>query len=77
MASKGERHIMELLPNISQLTVVPVMSRELFAQHVGVSLDVVNGWVNRGYLPTFEIGRYRLINIALLSKMSLEKEFSL
>lgn len=53
------------------------MSRELFAQNVGVSLDVVNGWVNRGYLPTFEMGRYRLINISLLSKMTLEKEFSL
>ncbi|MBZ0095447.1 MAG: hypothetical protein K8H75_08800 [Sulfuricella sp.] len=68
---------MESVPNISQLTGVPVMSRELFAQNVGVSLDVVNGWVNRGYLPTFEMGRYRLINVALLSKMTLEKEFSL
>jgi len=68
---------MESVPNISQLTGVPIMSRELFAQQVGVSLDVVNGWVNRGYLPTFEMGRYRLINISLLSKMTLEKEFSL
>ena len=68
---------MDSVPNISQLTGVPVMSRELFAQHVGVSLDVVNGWVNRGYLPTFEMGRYRLINISLLTKMASEKEFSL
>lgn len=68
---------MESVPNISQLTGVPVMSRELFAQHVGVSIHVVNGWVERGYLPTFEMGRYRLINVALLSKMTLEKEFSL
>jgi len=38
---------MESVPSISQLTGVPVMSRELFAEHVGVSLDVVNGWVIR------------------------------
>lgn len=68
---------MESVPSISQLTGVPVMSRELFAQHVGVSLDVVNGWVARGYLPTFEMGRYRLVNISLLTKMASEKEFSL
>jgi len=68
---------MDSVPNISQLTLVPVMSREHFAEHVGVSLDVVNGWVSRGYLPTFEMGRYRLINISLLTKMTMEKEFSL
>lgn len=68
---------MDSVPSISQLTGVPVMSRELFAQQVGVSIHVVNGWVDRGYLPTFEMGRYRLVNVALLSKMASEKEFSL
>lgn len=68
---------MEALLNISQLPPVPVMSRTLFAQLVGVTEDVVNGWINRGYIPVVEVGRYRLVNISLLTKMALEKEFSL
>ena len=62
---------------ISQLPAVPVMARTLFAQHVGVTEDVVTGWINRGYIPVVEVGKYRLVNIALLNKMALEKEFTL
>ncbi len=62
---------------ISQLPLVPVMSRTFFAQHVGVTEDVVTGWINRGYIPVVEVGKYRLVNLALLTKMALEKEFSL
>lgn len=54
---------------------MPLISRELFAQLIGVSADTVGGWISRGYLPTYEIGRYRLINIALLNQMALEKQF--
>lgn len=68
---------MEALVNISQLPPVPMMSRTLFAQLVGVTEDVVTGWINRGYIPVIEVGRYRLVNLALLNKMALEKEFSL
>lgn len=68
---------MEAPLNISQLPSVPLMSRELFAQLVGVSEDTVSGWIARGYLPTYEIGRYRLVNIAILNQMALEKEFKL
>lgn len=68
---------MEAEPNISQLPLVPVMSRDRFAEHVGVTPDVVTGWISRGYIPTVSIGKYTLINIALLTKHSLEKEFSL
>lgn len=62
---------------ISQLPLVPLMSRTLFAQQVGVTEDVVTGWINRGYIPVVEVGKYRLVNLALLTKMALEKEFSL
>lgn len=68
---------MEAELNISQLPIVPVMSRTLFAQLVGVTEDTVTGWINRGYVPVVEVGRYRLINLALLNKMALEKEFRL
>lgn len=53
------------------------MHRDRFAELVGVSVDVVNGWINRGYLPTYEVGKYRLINLALLNKLALDKEFRL
>ena len=63
--------------SVAQLPSVPVMHREMFAQQVGVSTDVVTGWINRGYLPVLEIGRYRLVNLALLNKIALDKEFRL
>lgn len=61
----------------SQMPSVPVMSRKKFAEIVGVTEDTVTGWINRGYLPVVEIGKYRLVNLALLNKHALEQEFSL
>lgn len=51
---------------------VPVMAMDRFAELVGVSPGVVQGWVERGYLPTTKIGRYRLVNIALLTREALQ-----
>lgn len=51
------------------------MAREAFASHVGVSVDTVTGWINRGYIPTFEVGRYRLVNLALLTKFAMDQDF--
>ena len=62
---------------VSQLPNFPVISRKKFADLVGVSEDVVTGWISRGYLPVVEIGKYRLVNLALLTKHALEQEFSL
>ncbi|SNS03330.1 hypothetical protein SAMN05192560_2316 [Methylobacillus rhizosphaerae] len=61
----------------SQMPSVPVMSRKKFAEIVGVTEDTVTGWINRGYLPVVEIGKYRLVNLALLNKHALDQEFSL
>ncbi|MFL9611415.1 hypothetical protein ACKF11_15180 [Methylobacillus sp. Pita2] len=61
----------------SQMPSVPVMSRRKFADLVGVTEDTVTGWINRGYLPVIEIGKYRLVNLALLNKHALDQEFSL
>lgn len=68
---------MELVPITTQVTPVPLMSRTKFAEHVGVTEDTVTGWINRGYLPVVEVGKYRLVNLALLNKMALSKEFYL
>ncbi|MCB4809699.1 hypothetical protein LG204_00010 [Methylovorus menthalis] len=59
----------------SQLPPVPVMARRKFADLVGVTEDTVTGWINKGYLPVVEIGKYRLVNLALVTKNALEQSF--
>ncbi|OAM52699.1 hypothetical protein A7981_04400 [Methylovorus sp. MM2] len=68
---------MDTQVDASQLPSVPVMSRKKFADLVGVTEDTVTGWINRGYLPVVDIGKYRLINLALVNKIALEQEFKL
>lgn len=46
---------------------VPLLSQARFAMLVGVSTDVVRGWVSRGLLPMKKIGRRNLVNIAILN----------
>ena len=50
---------------------VPVMEICRFAELVGVSADVVRGWIEKGHIPTTKIGRYRLINVAVLTREAL------
>lgn len=45
---------------------LPIMPYKVFAQRVGVSDDVVRGWINRGYLPSSIVGKDRLVNVAQL-----------
>lgn len=52
---------------------VPVISRSRFAEMVGVPEGVVQGWMSRGYIPTYSVGKYTLINLALLNRMALDK----
>lgn len=65
---------MESPLNVTSQASVPVMEREKFSNLIGVDLGVVNGWIDRGYLPTIKIGKHRLVNLALLTKECLEKE---
>ena len=44
----------------------PLLTMEKFAYTVGVTPDVVDGWVKRKYIPTVKIGIRRLINITAL-----------
>lgn len=77
MDNEGVTRIMELQTDLSQLPNVPVMTRERFAELAGVEIGVLNGWIAKGYMPVIEFGKYRLVNLALLTKYALEKEFSL
>ena len=59
---------------LSVVPPVPVMAADRFAELVGVSVGVVQGWIDKGYLPTMKIGRYRLVNVAVLTREALTAE---
>lgn len=66
--------------NLSVMSSSPLVSRERFAEMLFGSRDsvgIVIGMINKGYLPTVSIGKYSFVNLALLQKQCLEKEFSL
>ncbi|WHI46782.1 hypothetical protein [Microbulbifer sp. VAAF005] len=52
----------------------PVCTQEQYAVDAGHTLKTVRAQVDRGYLPTIKIGRYRMINLMQLSRMCLEAE---
>lgn len=57
------------------LPILPVMSRKRFAELIGVTEDTVGGWINRRYLPVIKIGKYSLVNVALLYQRALQQRF--
>jgi excisionase family DNA binding protein len=56
------------LDTIAIPVFVPTLTIEKYAHSIGVSPDVVDGWIKRGYIPTVKIGRRRLVNIAALTR---------
>lgn len=62
------------LPALALLSAVPVMTKERFAELVGVEVGVVRGMLDRGYLPAMKIGRHRLVNVAALCRECLAEE---
>lgn len=58
------------------LTAPPVMPWREFADWIAMKdeHDVVEAWIKRGYLPTVKIGKYRMVNVALLTKNLLDAE---
>lgn len=61
---------------LNATTSAPVVTRERFAEQLGLPVGVIIGWCNKGLVPTLQVGKYSLINIELLRKRCLEKEFS-
>lgn len=55
---------------------VPLMHPKKFAASIGLSLGVIGGWIDQGYLPTVKTGRYQMINLALLTE-NLKKGYVL
>ena len=47
----------------SVAVTIPEMTMEQYAQAVGVSKHTVEKWVERGYLPSLKLGKYRMVNV--------------
>lgn len=62
---------------LQQLLAVPVMTREAFANAIGLPLSVLAAQCDRGYWPTLKVGKYSFINVELVRKSALAKEFAL
>ena len=60
---------------IGQLSA-PLISRERFAEALGLPVGVIVGWCNKGLVPCVSIGKYSLVNIELLRKRCLERELA-
>ena len=62
------------IPPLANL-VSPLVTRERFADMVGLPIGVVTGWCNKGLVPCVAVGKYSLINVALLQNRCLKREF--
>jgi hypothetical protein len=71
MDSDIEASLSMAVPPLQSL--VPYMSKRRFADIVGIEISVVDGWVEKGHLPSVLIGKYRLINVAKLWQQALEQ----
>ena len=53
-------------------SAVPIMDRVRFSELSGVNLGILDGWIDRGYIPSRKIGKHRLVDIASLTQECLE-----
>jgi len=58
------------------LPPVPLMTREAFAAAIGLPTTVLTAQCDRGYWPTLKVGKYSFINVELVRKNALAKEFA-
>jgi hypothetical protein len=61
--------------DIATLKAVPVLTRESFAEQVGLTAPTVYSMCDRGYLPTVHFGRRVFINVEVLRRQCAEKAF--
>jgi hypothetical protein len=55
--------------------MTPLITCQRYADLVGVDLEVVRGWVAKGYVPTIKVGKYSLVNLALINQRALAADF--
>lgn len=71
----GERKI----PSLSQTTYSPLMTRQAFAQVIGLPVGVLVAQAERGYWPQVTIGKRVFINVEAVRMKAAERaaEFTL
>lgn len=60
---------------VPQLSV-PLMTREAFAAAIGLPVSVLAAQIDRGYWPTLKVGKYSFINVELVRRNALAREFA-
>lgn len=51
----------------------PLMTREKAAEHMGLSVGVLQGWIDKGLVRTHGIGKRRLVDVMHLVEQVLER----
>ncbi len=64
---------MEQSPPFLQGPQVPIMAQTKFADLTGVPPGVLEGWINRGYLPTLKVGKHTVINLVALTQDCIDQ----
>lgn len=64
----------QLAERIKDLNWPPLMEWREFADWVRVEAGVVEGWIKRAYIPTYKIGRHRMVDIVRLLRQMEEEE---
>lgn len=59
---------LSVISNLSIPVFMPCIHHSKFADLSGLSVGVVGGWVDAGYLPVVRIGRYTMINLVQLAE---------
>lgn len=67
---------MPTVMSLSSSAAPPLVTRERFAEMCGLPVGVITGWCNKGLVPCVSIGKYSLINVALLQNRCLAQEFA-
>ena len=57
----------------AHLVLPPVMSREAWANLIGLPVGVVDAQASRGLWPVVTIGKYSLINVAAVNFFALQQ----
>ena len=53
---------------------MPLLSRQRFADLIGLPVGVIEKQCERGYWPTVRVGHYSLINVASIQRACLERD---
>jgi hypothetical protein len=56
----------------TNLVLPPVMTREAWANVIGLPIGVVDAQASRGLWPVVTIGKYSLINVAAVNLLALQ-----